>query len=101
MQLTATQSHRAFVPLVALAMSACMSLVMTAFNFGVGADFARNWLQNWAVAFGVALPTALLVVPLIRTGLARVTAPSSSMLSPPSPVHGHETVTRASRTRAP
>lgn len=100
MQLTAAQAQRAFVPLIALAMSGFMSLVMTAVNFGLGAQFARLWLQNWALGFGVALPTALLVVPLIRNGLARVTVPSSSMLSPSIP-HGHEAVTRASYSRAP
>jgi len=99
MRLTPTQAHRAFVPLIALAMSGFMSLVMTAFNFGVGAGLPGLWLQNWLVGFGVALPTALLVVPLIRNGLARVTVPSSSV-PPPSPPHGYEPVTRASHRQA-
>lgn len=95
MQLTPTQAQRAFVPLIALAMSGFMSLVMSAVNFGVGPDFLSVWLRNWLLAFAVALPTALLVVPLIRKGLARVTVPSSSVPSP-HPSHGNETVTRAS-----
>ena len=83
MKLTPTQAQRAFVPLIALAMSAFMSFVMTAFNFGVAGGFVAHWLQNWALGFTVALPTALLVVPMIRNGLARVTAASSA--APPSP----------------
>jgi hypothetical protein len=97
LQLTPTQAQRAFVPLIALAMSAFMSIAMTAFNFGIDA-FPWLWLRNWLLSFTVALPTALLVVPLIRTGLARVTVPSSSVPSP-SPQHGHEPVTRASIRR--
>jgi len=73
MRLTPTQAQRAFVPLIALAMSGFMSLVMSAVNFGVGPEFPSLWLRNWLLAFTVALPTALLVVPMIRTGLARVT----------------------------
>lgn len=98
MQLTQTQAQRVFVPLIALVMSGFMSLVMTAINFGVGPEFPSIWLRNWLLSFTVALPTALLAVPLIRNGLARVTAPSSSVPSPPSP-HGIETVTRASLSR--
>ena len=94
MQLTPTQAQHAVVPLIALTMSGLMSLVMSAYNFGIHPGFPMVWLQNWALGFGVALPTALLVVPLIRNGLARVTVPSSSVPSP-SPRHGHETVTRA------
>src|SRR5688572_18446541 len=100
MKLTPTQAQRAFVPLIALAMSGFMSVFMTAVNFGVGPDFLSAWLRNWLLAFTVALPTALLVVPLIRNGLARVTVPSSSVPSP-LPPHGHETVTRASIPSAP
>lgn len=95
MQLTQTQAQLAFIPLVALTMSGLMSLFMSAFNFGLVDGFARLWLKNWALGFGVALPTALFVVPLIRTGLARVTIPSSSMPPPSSPQHGYEAVTRA------
>ena len=72
-RLTPVQAERVFVPLIALTMSGLMSLVMSAFNFGVHASFPLVWLQNWALGFGVALPTALLVVPAIRRALARVT----------------------------
>lgn len=100
MQLTQTQAQRAFVPLIALAMSGFMSLFMTAVNFGIGPEFPAIWLRNWLLAFTAALPAALLLVPMIRKGLARVTVPSSSV-PPPSSPHGHETVTRASLSSAP
>lgn len=50
MKLTPTQAQRAFVPLIALAMSALMSCVMTAFNFGIAGGFVGHWLQNWVWA---------------------------------------------------
>lgn len=85
MQLTPSQAQRAFVPLVALAMSGVMSLILPAFNLGIGPGFVAIWLKSWALAFAFALPTALCVVPLIRNGLARVTVPSSSVHSPSPP----------------
>lgn len=93
MRLTSTQAQHAFVPLMALTMSGLMSLFMTAFTVGVNATLLALWPRQWLVGFAVALPTALLVVPLIRAALARVTVPSSSGPAP-SPT-GHETVTRA------
>ena len=72
-RLTPVQAERVFVPLIALTMSGLMSFVMTAFNFGIHPTFPLAWLQNWALGFAVALPTALLVVPAIRRALARVT----------------------------
>ncbi len=72
-RLTPAQAERVFVPLIALTMSGLMSFVMTASNLGIHAGFPLAWLQNWALGFVVALPTALLVVPAIRRGLARVT----------------------------
>jgi hypothetical protein len=100
MKLTPTQAQHALVPLIALTMSGLMSLVLSAYNLGIHAGFPLAWLQNWALGFAVALPTALLVVPMIRNGLARVTVPSSSVPSP-LPPHGHEAVTRASISSAP
>ena len=95
MRLTPRQAQQLFVPLIAFAMSGLMSLFMTAFNVGPTLRALAAWPQQWLIAFVVALPTALLVVPLIRNGLARVTVPSSSMVSPSSP-NGPEAVTRAS-----
>ena len=92
MQLTPTQAQHAFVPLVALTMSGLMSLALTAFNVGVGVRLLSLWPQQWFIGFAVALPTALLVVPFIRNGLARVTVPPTPRL--PSPI-GTEPVTRA------
>jgi len=98
MKLTPAQAQVAFIPLVALTMSGLMSLFMTAANAGVGPALLAQWPQQWAIGFAAALPTASLVVPLIRKVLARVTVPSSSMPSPSPSPHGHEAVTRAPST---
>lgn len=49
-----------------------------------------------ALALAIALPGGLLMLPLLRNRLARVTVSPSSMPSSPSSAHGIETVTRAS-----
>lgn len=71
--LTPRQAQLAFVPLVALAMSGFISLALTVLHLGPTHRVWAAWLQQWPVAFGVALPVALLVVPAVRAGLARMT----------------------------
>jgi hypothetical protein len=82
-RLTPAQAERAFVPLMALTMSGLMSLFMTAVHAGVGLQLLALWPQQWAVGFTVALPTALLVVPVLRRALARV-----STVAPDRPLSG-------------
>lgn len=77
--LTPRQAQLAFVPLVALSMSGFISLALTVLNLGLTARVWPTWLQQWPVAFAVALPVALLVVPSVRALLARLTrAPAST-----------------------
>jgi hypothetical protein len=78
MRLTPAQAQRLFVPLVVMTMSGVLSLVFTAMNAGVDIGFFSLWLRQWAIAFAVALPTALLLVPRIRNFLDRLTVAEAS-----------------------
>ena len=75
--LTPRQAQLAFIPLAAGVMSGVISLAMTAINVGLGLELLRAWLQNWPLAFVVALPAAWLVLPAVRALLARLTDPAA------------------------
>jgi uncharacterized protein DUF2798 len=54
-------------------MSSVMSFTITAVRFGLRPGLVDAWLDNWALAFVVALPVAWVVVPTVRGALARLT----------------------------
>ena len=76
--LTPRQAQLAFVPLMVTAMSGIISLTMTLLHHGFAPGLTAAWLYNWAVAFVIALPTAWVVVPGVRTLLARLTRPPAA-----------------------
>ena len=51
---------------MSLLMSCIMSGVITVFNVGLVDDIVRLWLNAWALAFVIALPTIIAVTPLVR-----------------------------------
>jgi Protein of unknown function (DUF2798) len=55
-----------FVILMVLAMSLIMSLAMTVVNTGVRGDLIGRWMRGFVISFLVALPSAFIVVPLMR-----------------------------------
>jgi len=71
--LTPRQAQFAFIPLMATVMSAVMSFAITAVHYGLRPGLIGAWLGNWALAFVVALPVAWVVVPTVRSVLARLT----------------------------
>ncbi len=73
--ITEAQARLAFVPLMVAIMSSVISFVLTAWRLGFTPDFPGIWLQNWAAAAVVALPTAWLVVPRLQAALKRATRP--------------------------
>ncbi len=78
--LTARQAQFAFIPLMVTAMSGVISLVMTLLHHGLAPGLLDAWLLNWLLAFVVALPSAWVIVPGVRTLLARLTeAPTSEL----------------------
>jgi len=47
-------------------MSLLMSGVLTIVNLGPVPDFARLWVQGWLLAWGVAFPCVVVVMPVVR-----------------------------------
>lgn len=73
MLLTPRQAQFAFVPAMVTVMSATISLAMTLLHHGVAPGLVSTWLNNWGIAFVVALPVAWVAVPATRALLARLT----------------------------
>lgn len=75
--LTPRQAQFAFVPAMVTVMSATISFAMSVFHHGFRAGLVQLWLNNWGLAFVVALPVAWVAVPTLRAVLVRLTgAPS-------------------------
>jgi hypothetical protein len=68
-KLNPRQGHYLFVVLMCICMSGAISLAMlflrVGFDLSLG-GFINQWLKNWVIAFCVALPVALVVVPTVR-----------------------------------
>lgn len=52
--------------LMALVMSLVISWVMLAIEIGFRENFFHEWISSWGLAFLVALPTSLILGPLIK-----------------------------------
>jgi Protein of unknown function (DUF2798) len=56
-------------------MSLIVSGIATLRAIGIPADFLFKWLTAWAGAWAVAFPAVLVVAPLVRRLVARMTLP--------------------------
>lgn len=59
-----------------LIMSFIMSMVITFMNLGWVDDFFWRWMDAWVTAFLIAFPTILMVLPIARGIVARLTGPT-------------------------
>ncbi|MDF2178795.1 DUF2798 domain-containing protein [Aliiglaciecola sp. CAU 1673] len=57
---------------MALIMSCIMSFVITLFNMGLVEGILMIWLKAWVFAFAVALPTIVVITPLVRLSVSFV-----------------------------
>lgn len=64
-----------FTGLVALLMSAAMSFVLTAINAGIEGEFVLRWGRGFLIAWAVAWPLAMAVIPLVRRWMSAWAAP--------------------------
>ncbi len=55
-------------------MSCIVSAIATARALGLHPGFATAWMGSWLTAWAVAFPTVLVVAPLTRRIVARLTA---------------------------
>ncbi len=61
-----------FALFMALIMVTIMSLFITFVNIGFVDNFFQKWLHSGILAFIVAFPTILIVVPIVRKLVAKV-----------------------------
>ena len=52
--------------IMALFMSCIMSFVITLFNLGLVDELITIWLRSWLFAFIVALPTIIVISPIVH-----------------------------------
>jgi len=62
-----------FALFVSIIMSLIMSFALTLINVGLIPNFFMIWLKSFGISFAVALPISLIIVPLIRKLLDRIT----------------------------
>ena len=62
-----------FGSLVSIAMSFFMSLVLTTINVGLGPNFWEIWLIAFTVSFLVGLPISLIIIPIVRKIVDKLT----------------------------
>lgn len=60
--------------IMTLALDTTMTFAMTTINSGWTAEFLQRFLGGWTIGFAVALPTSLLVIPLARRMVERLTS---------------------------
>jgi hypothetical protein len=73
MKLTSRQANFIFVAIIAMCMSGAMSLAMAFIQLGFSDMLVRVWLKNWVIGFVVTFPIALVVVPLARAIVRKLT----------------------------
>ncbi len=66
MTLTRMQANLATTLLLSFCMSGTISFAMTAINSGFAGAFVARWAHNYLIAFIVALPTSLIVRPVVK-----------------------------------
>jgi hypothetical protein len=54
-------------------MSFSISFVLTLINAGLRSDFLFVWIRGFTIGFIVALPISLIVVPIMRRVVDRIT----------------------------
>lgn len=59
--------------LTALSMGLIMSFVVTVINLGLRGDFIMKWMTAYVGSLPVGLPTALLVTPVVKSIVDRMT----------------------------
>lgn len=62
-----------FGVLLSLGMSFSMSLVLTLINLGFVPDFFEKWIRAFAIGFIVSFPTSMLIIPIVRRIVSKLT----------------------------
>ena len=74
MKIPARYSHLVFGALLSSIMVCIISGTVVLINQGYDADFFWRWLKSFAIAWPVAFPSVLVVAPLVRKLVDKITA---------------------------
>lgn len=75
MLIPAKYSNLLFGGLLSIIMVTIISGAVVAVNQGLTVDMPKLWLKGFATAWPIAFPTVLVVAPLVRKLVARLTEP--------------------------
>lgn len=73
MKIPARYSHLLFGGLLSAIMVTIISGAVVLTSHGFGPDFFAQWFKGFATAWPIAFPTVLVVAPLVRRFVAKVT----------------------------
>jgi hypothetical protein len=59
--------------LMVLIMTFVVVLVTTLVNYGTGPGFLVRWMRGWGLALIVAFPTVLVIMPIIKKLMLKIT----------------------------
>lgn len=76
MRIPARHAPILFGALLSAIMVAIVSAVVLLMNQGWSADFPARWLKSFVGTWPIAFPTVLVVAPLVRRIVARLTVPA-------------------------
>jgi len=71
--LTPRQARYAFLPVMLVAMAALIGVALVVLQQGLAAGPDEFWMLTWVLAFVLALPGAMLLLPVIGAVLRAVT----------------------------
>ena len=66
-------SNLIFVLIMGFGMSLFMTLIITYINTGIDSDYPRRFLKAWSIGLPIAIATALLVGPIAKRFVDRIT----------------------------
>ena len=66
-------SNLIFVLIMGFGMSLFMTLIITYINTGMDSDYPRRFFKAWSVGLPIALATSLLVGPIAKRFVERIT----------------------------
>ncbi len=75
MKIPAKYSNLLFGGMLSIIMVTIISGAVVFVNEGLTTDLPRQWLKGFASAWPIAFPTVLVVAPLVRKFVARITYP--------------------------
>jgi len=79
--LTPRQARYAFLPVMLVAMTALVGVALVVLQQGLAAGPDEFWMLAWVLAFVLALPGAMLLLPVVGAVLRAATRPETIPLA--------------------